>query len=134
LESTENILPPDNPQVFSRLDKLAKCLIKEKKYEDAEKLYLRAQDFWKVKSSNDGSEARTLYALGSLYVLEKKYTAALPVLQKALQLAENYYGPDSISLVPYLVRCSDAMYYVGQDKERGQLKARASIISGIVSQ
>lgn len=134
LEHTERILPPQSPQVFARLDKLAKCLIKERKYAEAEQLYRRAQNFWKEKPSHDDSQARALYSLGSLYALEKKSTAAAPVLREALQQAEAYYGPDSISLVPYLQRYSDAMYQLKQDKELSQLKSRVNTISGLASQ
>lgn len=130
LETTERILPPENFQVYNRLDKLAKCYIKQKNYQEAEKLYLRAQEFWKEPSKN-GSEARAAFALGNLYVLEKRYDEAVPLLQKALSLAEAYYGPDSISLVPFLQRYADTMYYLGQEGPRQELKARASAISGV---
>lgn len=131
LEHTERILSSDDPQVFPRLDKLAKCLIKEKKFEEAEQLYTRALEFWKKEPSKNGSEARASYALGSLLVTEKKYDAAVPVLQNALQMAEQYHGPNSISLVPYLQRYADAMYYLGKTEERVQLKNRADTISGV---
>ena len=41
LRITEKILPPESHEVYTRLDKLAKCLILQKKYEQAEKLYFR---------------------------------------------------------------------------------------------
>ncbi len=88
---TESILSHDNSQVFSRLDKLAKCLIKEQKYDKAEALYIYAQDFWSKSPSRNGSEARAKYALGSLYVEEKKYANAAPVLGQALKQAEAFY-------------------------------------------
>lgn len=131
LEHTERILPPDNPQVFARLDKLARCLTEQKKYGEAEGLYLRAQDFFKGKQGQGCSQARACYALGSLYVTEQKYAAAAPVLSQALRLAETCHGPESIALVPYLKRLADAMYHLGQARERSQLKARADTIAGV---
>jgi len=130
MEMTAKILSRENSQVFSRLDKLAKCLIKEKKYSQAEQLYLEAQDFWQSKPSRNGSEARAKYALGSLYIEEKKYTEAAPVLQQALRRAEEYYGGDSISLVPYLQRYADALFNLGKSGETNQLRQRASTIAG----
>lgn len=130
-EMTESILSHDNPQVFSRLDKLAKCLIKEKKYDKAEALYLHAQEFWNKAPSRSGIEARAKYALGSLYVEEKKYADAAPVLQQALKLAETFYGGDSISLVPYLQRYADALFNLGQKEETSQLRSRAGNIAGV---
>jgi len=130
LEMTAKILSPNNPQVFSRLDKLAKCLIKEKKYARAEQLYLEGQDFWKDKPSHNGSEARAKYALGSLYVEEKKFSDAAPVLQQALRLAEDYYGADSISIVPFLQRYADALFFMGKNDQTNQLRQRANTIAG----
>lgn len=130
LAITERIQEPVHPQVFLRLDKLAQCLIAQKKYGEAEQLYLRAQNFWKDIPSITSAKVRALYALGSLYVEEKKYTEAAPVLQKALLQAEEYYGSDSISLVPYLLRYADALFWLGEREQTGQLRSRAHIISG----
>jgi len=130
LGCTEKILPPENPEVYARLDKLARCLIKLGKNPQAEELYLRAQSFWKVEPSNCGNEARALFALGSLYVDERKYAMAVPVLQQALQLAEQYNGPSSIALVPYLQKYAYALYYFGGKPEADHLKARANVIAG----
>lgn len=129
LETTERILPKSNPQVYSRLDRLAKCFLKENKLAEAEALYMKAQSFWEENSRN-GSEARAAYALGNVYMLEKKYQEAQPYLANALKLAEEFYGPDSIALVPFLNRYADLLYYQGQDGPRQELKARACAISG----
>ncbi len=133
LEMTERIQPPENPQVFARLDKLAKCYIAENKFDDAEKLYLRAQVFWKDNPSRRGAEARAKIALGSLYYNEKKFDLAAPILQQALQYAEEYHGADSIALVPYLQKYADDLYYLGNKEETIQLKARANTIAGVGS-
>ncbi|SRR5579875_482055 len=130
-EITEGILPPDNPQVYARLDKLAKCLIKENKLDQAEKLYLKAQNFWRDEPSHSGNEARAKYALGNLYADEKKFDEAAPVLKQALEMAQQYYGEDSISLVPYLQRYAYALYYLGQRDETDRLKTRADAIAGV---
>ena len=130
LEHTERIIPDERSQVFSRMDKLAKCLVKEKKYEEAEAIYLKGLSLW-TKPSRNGSEARANFALGNLYVLEKKYEEAVPVLQTALRLAEEYYGPSSVSLLPYLQRNADLAYYMGQNEQRIEFKSRVDTISGI---
>ncbi|MBX3073166.1 tetratricopeptide repeat protein [Candidatus Obscuribacterales bacterium] len=133
LEHTERVLPDDYGKIFPRMDKLAKCLIKEKKYEEAEALYRKALDFWKKEPSRNGSEARLSFALGNVLVMEKKYDEAQPVLKEALRLAEEYYGPNSISLMPYLQRNADLMYYMGQNDQRIQFKSRAESIAGVTS-
>lgn len=133
LDMTANILGAGSTQGYGRLDKLAKVLVKENKFDEAEKLYIRAQDFWKNSQSPAklGAEARAMYALGNLYADEKRYTEAAPILQRALQLAEEYNGSDSIALVPYLQRYAYVLYYLGQKDENGLLKARADAIAGI---
>jgi tetratricopeptide (TPR) repeat protein len=130
LNITEKTLSSDSPEVYSRLDKLAKCLIKEEKYKEAEQLYLRALTFWKNEPEKPNNEARALFALGSLYTQEHKYEEALPYLEQALQLAEEINGPSSISIVPYLQKYAYTLYYLGRKSEMEELNARASIISG----
>jgi tetratricopeptide (TPR) repeat protein len=133
LRITEKVLDPDDPHVYARLDELAKCYIKEGKSQQAEELYVRAQNLWKNSEdpSKESQQARAVYALGNLYADEKKYDTAAPLLQQAMQFAEQAQGPDSINLVPYLQRYAYVLYYLGQKPESEQLKARANaIISG----
>jgi tetratricopeptide (TPR) repeat protein len=130
LNITEKTLSPESPEVYARLDKLAKCLIKQEKYKQAEELYLHAQDFWKNEPAQNNNEARNLFALGSLYTQEHKYEEALPYLQQSLQLAEQINGPNSITIVPYLHRYAYTLYYLGRKAEMEQLNTRANTILG----
>lgn len=132
LTITERILPPEHPQFFVRIDKLGKCLIKEGKYQEAEGLYLRATKLWKAEPSRCGSESRALLALGCLYADEKKYSAAAPVLEQALHLAEQFHGTCSVQLVPYLKMNAYVLYYIGRKAEATQRKARADTISPVI--
>jgi len=131
LEHTQRVLPDDFGKIYPRMDKLAKILIKEKKYEEAEQLYLRAIEYYKKEPTKNGSEARTYFALGNLYVVEKKYEQAVPMLKEALARAEEFYGPNSASLLPFLQRSADVMYYLGQNEERVRFKSRADTIAGV---
>jgi tetratricopeptide (TPR) repeat protein len=130
LRCTENVLQSDNPVVYGRLDKLARCIVKEGKIDEAEQLYKRAQNFWKAEPSKYGNEARDLFALGCLYDDQKNYSAAAPLLKQALELSEQYNGPSSINIVPYLQKYAYTLYYLSQRTESDQLKARASTIIG----
>jgi len=130
LRCTENVLQPDNPVVYARLDKLARCLNKEGKIDEAEALYRRAQNFWKGEPSKCGNEARDLFALACLYDDQKNYAAAAPLLKQALDLSEQYNGPSSINIVPYLQKYAYTLYYLSQRPESDQLKARANTIIG----
>ena len=127
LQITERI-QPSTGQVYSRMDKLAKCLIKEGKLDEAEAIYVKAQNFWKADSASNGADARAAYALGSLYTDEKRYGEAATVLEKALNMAQRNSGADSVTLVPYLEKLAYALYYTGQRGECDQLKSRAHSI------
>lgn len=129
LDITERIQPPENYQVYARLDKLGKCLLQENKLAEAEALYLRAQDFWKAAPSKNGNEARAAFALANIYTQEKKYAEAAPLCEKALQLAEQNSGPDSVALVPYLDRYAYVLYYLGMREQTDELRARAQAIT-----
>jgi tetratricopeptide (TPR) repeat protein len=129
LEITENIQPPEHPDVYSRLDKLARCYIKAGKFSEAEALYLRAQNLWKNEPSKHGNECRALYALGSLYVDEQKYAAAAHLLSRAVRMEAAIDGDYSIQLVPYLQRYAYALYHLGRRGESASLISRAHAIS-----
>ena len=129
LAITEKIQAPQHPQVFSRLDKLARCLIKEGKDKDAEALYLRAKDFWTPDSPLNGTQPRALFALGSLYIDEKNYSAAAPILDQALHLSEQFNGTNSIVLVPYLQKYAYTLYNLGHIPESERFSARAKAIA-----
>ncbi len=129
LEITERIQYPDDPQIYGRLDKLARCLIKEKKYDQAEQLYLQARKLWQKEPSKCGNEARCLFALGCLYCEQKRYAAAAPMLRRALLMSERFNGDWSVSIVPYLRKYAYVLYYLGRRGETSQLRARADRIS-----
>lgn len=131
LEQTKRILPPDSPQVYARLEKLAKCCIKNQKYSEAEELYKQALDtFWKGDDGKCNDKARALFALGCLYCDQKRYSAAVPYLNHAVHLCEEVNGPLSISLVPYLEKYAYTLYYLGRKPETDALRARANNIAG----
>jgi tetratricopeptide (TPR) repeat protein len=133
LSTTERVLEPDNPIVYSRLDKLAKCLIKAGKPQEAEELYQRAKTFYKGEQVTRPNEMRCLFALGCLYCDEKKYDSAAPLLQQSLEMAEELNGPSSIGLVPYLQKYAYVLYYLGRRSECDELKARANVIAGVTN-
>jgi tetratricopeptide (TPR) repeat protein len=129
LEITERIQYPEDPQIYARLDKLARCLIKEKKYGEAEQLYLQANRLWEKEPSKCGNEARCLFALGCLYSDQKRYAAAAPLLRRSLLMSERFNGDWSVSIVPYLRKYAYVLYYLGRRGETSLLRARADRIS-----
>jgi tetratricopeptide (TPR) repeat protein len=129
LEMTQRIQPPEHPTVYARLDKLAKCLILEGKLAEAQQLYERANTAFKTTPPKDGNAARALFSLGNLYLEQKNYEAAEPVLEQALEMSENYHGADSIAVVPYLDRLAYDLYYLGRKQEYDDLHARVTQIT-----
>lgn len=130
LQITTNILGIDDPKCYSSIEKLARCYIQEKKYSEAEALYKQIINAWRSEPNGAGSEARALYALGSLYCTEGKYGAAASTLGRALHLSQKASGPCSIVLVPYMQKYAYALYYCGQRGASEGLKARANYIAG----
>lgn len=130
LQITTNILGIDDPKCYSSIEKLARCYIQEKKYGEAEALYKQIINAWRSEPNGAGSEARALYALGSLYCTEGKYGAASATLARALHLSQKASGPCSIVLVPYMQKYAYALYYTGQRGASDGMKARANYIAG----
>lgn len=132
LSITERILEPGDPQIFNRMDKLARCLIKGGKYSEAEAIYIKARDTWGGGSSKSVYAQRAHFALGCLYSDRKQYSAAANELHRALRLAEEINGSYSIQLVPYLRKYAYVLYYLGRRGEQEQLKARAHNIAPVM--
>jgi tetratricopeptide (TPR) repeat protein len=130
LEMAQKILDPDDWQVNSRLEKLAKCLTKEGKYKEAESLYLSAQKSWTNDPKTADSHIRAIFNLGCLYSDEKNYAAAAIEFRRALAIAEKVDGPDSINLVPYMQRYAYALYHLGHKQDTDNLRAHAGAIVG----
>ncbi len=101
LRITEKTLPPESHEVYMRLDKLAKCLISQKKYEKAEKLYLQAKNINQDQQARSTDKTSALFALGSLYSEEHKYQLALSYYQQAMALAKQCNGSNSSALACY---------------------------------
>lgn len=133
-DMTAKIQPPEHWQVYGRLDKLAKCLILEGKLPEATALYEKANETFKTNPPKDGNAARALFALGNLYLEQKNFEAAEPVLEQALEMSEQYHGADSIAVVPYLDRLAYDLYYLGRKKEYDDLHARVAEITAADSQ
>ena len=91
---------------------------------------MHAQDLWKDAPTTNGSELRAAYSLGRCYTTEQKYDLAAPVLEKALHLAETYYGSESIQIVTYIQAYADAMHFLGRDSEMTDLKGQMLAIKG----
>ncbi len=130
LEITEKILQPGDPQIYSRMNKLAKCLIREKKYGEAEKLYLRANAMY--ANSKSLYKQWALFNLGCLYSDQRRFSSAASVLSQAIHLAERNHGSRSVHMAPYLRKYAYVQYYLGNKGANSNLNARANSIAPVV--
>lgn len=130
--STELVLPPESTEVYAQMDRLARCLIKEKRFEEAAQLYQKALASLKKRDPqlSGGDRARTLFALGCLYIEDRRFAQAAPFLSAALEANSHFNGPCQIGLVPYLEMYAYCLYYLGRRGECDRLRARAEAIMG----
>ncbi len=76
LKITQKTLDPQSHEAFNRLDKLARCYVREKKYQKAEELYLSAKNFW--KRNHPSTETKRVFLLRLvLYILMSTATQKL---------------------------------------------------------
>lgn len=132
LSISEEVMEPGDKDLYPRIDKLARCLIKEKKFSEAEQLYWRAVKVCGGDWTEPGQ--RALFRLGCMYTEARRFGAAAPVLRRALRHAEHTYGSCSVQLMPYLRQLAYVSYYAGARGEHESLKARANNISPFVKE
>ncbi|MCC7532287.1 MAG: tetratricopeptide repeat protein [Candidatus Melainabacteria bacterium] len=126
LETTQKIMGMGDPDTYARLDRLARALIKSKRYDEAEKTYNLALKLWHDEPNTGGATARCLYQLGSMYAEQGRMGQAASFLGRALNLSIRASGPLSYTNVAYLRRYAYVLYYCGRRGESDNLKARAN--------
>lgn len=128
--STVLVLPPESTEVFAQLERLARCLTKQQKFEEAEQLYSKALKDLKKRELSGGDEAKAMYALGCLYIEQKNFSQAAYALARAIDMNERFNGSCQIGLVPYLEKYAYCLYYLGRRGDTDRLRARAEQIMG----
>jgi tetratricopeptide (TPR) repeat protein len=95
-------------------DNLAKLYRDQGKFDDAENSYKRSLEIEEKYPPNGSGAASALRNLGNLYIYEKKYGEAEPLLERALSLGEQQWGPDSFFVALNVVGLADL--YAAQER------------------
>lgn len=131
LSISQEVLEKDDPLIYGRMDRLAKCYIEQKKIKQAEDVYRQA--IVTFGGSKDYLQ-RALFNLGCMYSDQRRFGAASPILGRALALARQTNGSQSIQVVPYLRRYAYVAYYSGNKGHMQSLQAQANSISPVVKE
>lgn len=101
LSINEEIYGPEHAYVAVNLNNLANALSEQRgRYTEAESDYLRAIDIYvKTLGANHPNVGVSLLGLGALYVKQRKYSKAEPLLLSALGILEKSFGPSDPRVV-----------------------------------
>src|SRR5262249_6580049 len=125
LELTEKTLQPQRPEVYTRLDELAKTMITLGQTHEAESLYKRAITLMeKAGNSNGGAVGQASYALSLLYIKAGRNGEAELLLKRALRIAEAVNGPQHVALIPILDNYAEVLERVNRGGEAGRMRSR----------
>jgi hypothetical protein len=106
-------------------------IYKQNHYPESELLYKRkiAIDL-KAFGPNHPSVGNDLNALALLYISQKKYKDAEPLLMKAMKIYEESYGNDNILVIKAQATLASVEYYLGNVEQAAQLY-RTALSNGI---
>jgi tetratricopeptide (TPR) repeat protein len=130
LEVTEKSLQPTRPEFFTRLDQLGKGYQSTGHRAEAESLYKRGLALIDARSPQSFDAERISFALGALYLKQGKFSAAEPLLKRALKLSESAHGPQHAAVAPILDSYADALDKLNRGGEAAKYRARSRAIRG----
>jgi tetratricopeptide (TPR) repeat protein len=120
--------PTQLAPMYSALDDV---VYKQNHYPESELLYQRkiAIDL-KALGPNHPSVGNDLNALALLYVSQRRYKDAEPLLMKAMKIYEESYGNDNILVIKAQATLASVEYYLGNVEQAAQLY-RTALSNGI---
>jgi tetratricopeptide (TPR) repeat protein len=120
----------DKPELLTRIEALAQCLMKEGKYQEAESLYRHAVDTYSRVAKGNVTYVNCQIALGAILAREGRYSEAAPLVGQALKNSEAINGPQHASLSPILDQYADMLDKTNHKSEASKYRARAKQIRG----
>lgn len=99
LASAQSKLGAENPALVDRISELARFYISQKRYVEAELLFLRAMAIAEKSTSPDlALNMSLLNEVASFYFSTERYTEAQKLFRKQLALLEQLHGPESVEV------------------------------------
>ena len=117
----------NDPYLLSFAYRNAGDLSLEKNQIDSAKLYFNLSEQFAVKANSIQLQLTALYRVGRLLNEEKKYTASIPYLEKALQLGINMGAKSETALIYQLL--ASAYEGIGQYQKAFTVQKQASILN-----
>ena len=100
----------------------------------AEALYRQAWDAWKLASEHDHPLiGLTLTCLAEVYLAERRYSDAEPLLKEALQIQEKALGPTQPQVAKVLLDYASLLRKQGRRNEAASMQKRANNIEKMCS-
>jgi CHAT domain-containing protein/tetratricopeptide (TPR) repeat protein len=121
----ERALGPSDPLTANSLGNLASVLDTLGEYASARGLYERSLAIYEAKDPGAPEVARVLGNLALTLEHEGRFVDALQSLRRAVEIAENVYGPDSPETALHLGNLGSVCHTVGAFTEARRLYERA---------
>jgi tetratricopeptide (TPR) repeat protein len=126
----ETELGPEDPMLTGSLFPLALMIASQRRASEAVDLADRAWQIVQTALPKVGAAdmASSLSAMGVVYLRAGRLSQAQSFAQRALEIAENVYGPEHRRLATYLMGYAAVLRQVGNSREAKSLDKRAQTI------
>jgi CHAT domain-containing protein/Tfp pilus assembly protein PilF len=130
LSIREELLEPDNPNVASAINMLAKIAYIQEDYANSEALFKRAISIReKSLAPDDPDLSESLRGLANVYHMQGKYSLATAQYQRALEIKERGLGPDHPEVAALISTIAKHYNYIHDNVHAQLLYQRALVIA-----
>jgi tetratricopeptide (TPR) repeat protein len=126
----ENRLGSHHPQVAVSLSSAANCLATSGNLEAALTAFQKAVEAWQASGVVCSGTCFTYQRYGEALLRSKKFTEAVSILRKAVNLAERFYQPDTKGMVECKTSLAKALAKSGKSSEAKELKLQINALKG----
>jgi tetratricopeptide (TPR) repeat protein len=121
LEVGEKTFGPDNANVATSLDNLARLYGLQRRYAEAESLYKRSLTIREKALGPDHPDVATsLNNMAELYAAQGKYSEAESLYKRSLAIYEKAFGPDHPAVARSLNNLAQMYEQIGKKKEASE--------------
>ncbi len=135
LQVTEHTLDLTRPDVYGRLDSLAKAHLNLGELTEAEALYKKVIALVQKGPPAKGAVAcECNYALGNIYMKQGRYAEAAPLFKRSLECAEYINGPQHAQVATMCDAYAAALQNSNRTSDAAKFRERARSIRGFSSE